>query len=261
MPEPKIILFDLETLPNLSEALKVWTQLSQYPGKTMKATITSIICAGWKQLGEKKTHCINAWDFKEWKRDVNNDKRVCEEIYEVLKDADAVITHNGARFDWKYLQTRLLINGLPVLDKIPHVDTCLVARKNLLSFNNKLGYLGEWLVSDNKLENGGWDLWIKTWHRDEKAMRLMVKYCKQDVKLLEKVFEKLRPFIKNLPNRNQFKSVEKYIKGESVCPTCGSPDLQSYGWRRTKTMAYRRLRCNHCGSYSRTDTKEKNPRA
>jgi len=129
--KPKIIIFDLETMPNLKEALKVWPQLSQYPGKTLRASITSIICAGWKYHNEKKTHCINAWDFKNWKTNVNDDMEVCKAIREVLEDADAVVTHNGTRFDWKYLQTRLLINGLKPLPKIPHIDTCTIASRNL----------------------------------------------------------------------------------------------------------------------------------
>lgn len=259
--EPKIIVFDLETLPNLPEALKVWCQLSSFPGKTMKATITSIICAGWKEYGKKRTHCINAWDYPNWEVDVNDDKHVCEEIYNVLKDADAIVTHNGRRFDWKFLQTRLIYNGLPPLHNIPHIDTCVVARSNLLSFNNRLGYLGEWLVSDTKLENGGWDLWVKVYNRQKTAMRTMVKYCKQDVDLLEKVFDKLKPFVKNLPNRNHFKSQDKLLKGENICPTCGSIDLKYNGWAYTKTQKYQRILCKNCGSTSRLDSKDRNPRS
>jgi len=260
MKEPKIVFFDIETLPNMDEAIKVWCQLSNYPGQTMKATITSIICVGYKVLGEKRTHCINAWDYPEWETDVNNDKKVCEEIYNVLKDADAVVTHNGVRFDWKHLQTRLMVNGLPTLSKIKHIDTCLVARRNLLSFNNRLGYLGEWLVGDSKLENGGWELWVKVNKRVKSACKLMTKYCKQDVILLEKVFEKLRPFIKNLPNRNLYRSTHKMINGEYVCPTCGSPNIKRNGWCYTQTLKYQRILCLHCGSSSRGDSKDRNPR-
>jgi len=261
MREPKIILFDLETLPNLPEALKVWCQLSQYPGKTMKATITTIICAGWKQYGRShKVECINAWDFPEWERDVNDDKQVCKALYEVLKDADAVITHNGVRFDWKFVQTRFLFHGLPILDKIPHIDTCLVARKNLLSFNNTLGYLGEWLVGDSKMTHGGWKMWVKVHAREKISMDKMEKYCKKDVTLLEKVYIKLLPFIKNLPNRNQFRSLSQVMKGKFVCPTCGSYDTRLNGYRRTKTMVYRRLVCRQCKSWSRCDYRDKNPR-
>lgn len=261
MSQPKIIFFDLETIPDATRAIEVWCQLSNYPGLTMKATITSIICAGWKELGKKKIHCINAWDFPNWEKDINDDKEVCKAIYNVLKDADAVVTHNGVRFDWKHLQTRLMFHGLPVLHKIAHIDTCLIARSNLLSFNNRLGYLGDWLVGDNKLENGGWKLWVRVTKRIKSAQALMTKYCRQDVALLEKVFFRLRPFIKNLPNRNIDRSATKIINGEYVCPTCGSTDTFKNGWCYTKTTKYQRILCKSCNSSGRYDGHDRNPRS
>ena len=261
MAEPKIVFFDIETIPDMTEALKVWCGLSNYYGLTMKGTITSLLCVGWKELGKKKVHCINAWDYPEkWAKDINDDSEVCKAIYEVLKEADAVVTHNGVRFDWKHLQTRFLINGLPPLPKVPHIDTCLVARSNLLSFNNKLGYLGDWLVGDTKLENGGWQLWVDVSKRIKKAQNLMSKYCKQDVALLEKVFLKLRPFIKNLPNNNLYRSAKKIINAEYVCTTCSSPDIRKHGFYHTKTKSYQRLFCNNCKSTGKYDINNRNPR-
>jgi len=252
--KPRIIFFDLETLPNLNEALKVWCSLSQYPFLNMKAQITSVINFGYKVYGEKKSKCINAWDFPEWKRNVNNDKKLVKAAYEILKDADAVVTHNGSRFDWKFLQTRLLFHGLPPLGKIHHIDTCQVAKRNLYAFNNKLGNLGEFFVNDKKLAHTGWQLWVDVHGRNKKAMKLMEKYCKQDVDLLEKVFEEFKPFIKNIPNYNIFNELDK------SCPTCGSTKIKSNGWRITATQKYRRYICHDCKSWFRTDTKDRGGR-
>lgn len=254
--KPEIILLDLETLPNLLKALEVWPQLSDYPGKTLRATISTIICFGYKYFGESKTHCINAWDFKEWKKDKNNDKRICQALFEILKDADAIVTHNGKRFDWKFLQTRLAFHNLPTLHEIPHIDTKELSARNLFSFNNRLGYVGEWLVNDKKLEHEGWDLWVKVWHNNKAAQTKMTKYCKQDVLLLEKVFTKLRPFATNIPNHNFWRKDDDH-----VCPSCGHPNLKSWGWRHTKTTSYRRLRCMNCNSFSRLDTNNLKPRS
>ena len=243
--EPKIVLFDLETMPNLQEVMKVMTQLSNYPGLTMKATINSIICFGYKIFGEKKTNCINAWDFKEWKKDINNDKPLVEKAIEVLSDADCVVTHNGKSFDWKFLQTRIMYHGLNPLPKILHVDTKHVAKSNLFLFNNKLNTLGKALVSEEKLENGGWDLWCKVMQKDPSAMRLMTDYCKQDVNLLEKVFKVLRPLITHLPNYNMFREHDK-----DCCPNCGSTLLEKFGVRVQKNGVWQRYNCRSCGSRS-----------
>lgn len=254
--KPEIILFDLETLPNPDEAVKVWPRLSDYPGKTLKASITSGICAGYKYLGEKTVHCINAWDFPEWKKDVNNDKKLFKALYEILKNADLIVTHNGIRFDWKYFQTRLMINELPTLHQIPHVDTCQLSKSHLYLFDNKLDTLGEFIAGDRKMKHEGWDLWVKTRQRNEKAMAKMTKYCKQDVRLLEKVFYKLRPFATNIPNHNL------WIDEESkVCPNCGSDHLRSNGLRHTKTKSYRRLICGDCNSHCRLNLKGKDARS
>jgi len=51
--------------------------------------------------------------------------RKCQEIYKVLSEADAVVTHNGKRFDWKFLQTRLIKHKLKPMSKTPHIDTCV----------------------------------------------------------------------------------------------------------------------------------------
>jgi hypothetical protein len=252
---PKIVLYDLETLPNLPEALKQWTNLSSYPGQTLKASISSIICAGYKVLGEKNVHCINAWDYPSWKKNVNDDRAVCEALFEVLKDADCVVTHNGKRFDWKFFQTRLMYHGIGPLPKIHHVDTCAEAKKNLLVFNNRLNTLSQFFTDQKKMDHEGWDLWVKVHARDKKAMSTMEKYCKQDVVALEAVFKKLRPLIKSLPNQNLFNPLKA-----KACPNCGSSRLQSRGFAYAQTRVYRRYQCQDCAAWSRTDARDEAPR-
>lgn len=242
--EPRIIIFDLETAPNLKEILKVWPGLSAYPGLTLKATITTIICAGWKVFGENKTHCINAWDFPEWKNDINDDKKLVKSIANILREADAVVTHNGKRFDWKFLQTRIMYHGIEPLPKIPHIDTKQTAKQHLFALNNKLNTIGKLLVNDEKLSHEGWELWVKVCNRNKAAMKKMEAYCKQDVDLLEKVFKKLRPLIYNIPNYNIFN--KKYAGDRNVCPHCGCTKTKSKGWYHTKTTSYRRRICMNC---------------
>lgn len=251
--KPEIIILDLETMPDLTEILKVWPSVGDYPGKTLRATITTIICAGYKYLDEKTTHCLNVWDYS---KNINDDKRLVKALYEILKDADAIVTHNGKRFDWKFLQTRLMVHGLPPLNKIPHIDTCGLAKENLFLYNNRLGTLGEFLADDNKIQTGGWELWVDCYKGDKKARKKMSDYCKQDVKLTEKVFKPLRPFATNLPNYNLYVEDKK-----KVCPTCGSNKLKSHGLHRTKTKVYRRYRCRNCNSYSRVDMRGLNARS
>lgn len=254
--KPRIISWDLETLAELNKVMKFLPGMSAYPGLTMKATHNTIICCGYKILGEKKVHCINAWDYpKRWKKDVNDDYDVVKAIYKVLKDADGIVTHNGKRFDLKFLNSRLVFHGFAPLPKIPHIDTCTVAKSKLFLFNNRLNTVAEFLGCELKMENGGWNLWERVLRREKKAQATMTKYCKQDVEVLEQVFLKLRPMIGNVPNYNLFSESERQI-----CPNCGSDRIQKHGTRMMTGGPVQRYKCNDCGT-THTVKGKKNPLA
>lgn len=253
--DPKVVFFDLEVLADMKEVRKVFFGIGNYPGLTLKASINSIICFGYKIQGEK-TKCINAWDFKNWNKNINDDSAVAREAFEILKDADAVVTHNGKRFDWKFMQTRLMKHGLPPLPNIRHVDTCALAKRHLYLFNNKLDTIGKFLVNDQKIDNGGGELWCRVADKDPSAMELMTRYCIQDVNLLEKVFKKLRPFANQLPNHNLFT-----VAKSKLCPTCGSTRLKSHGYHINKTTTYHRYRCRDCDAFSMTNVADELPRS
>lgn len=255
MTEPKVVLLDLETLPNLPEALKVWPSLSSFPGQTLKASVSTIVCAGWKLLGSDQTNCISAWDFDQWSTNVNDDRQVVEGIYNVLKDADCVITHNGKRFDWKFLQTRLMFHKMEPLPKIHHIDTCAEAKRELYVLNNRLQTVARFLTNKEKMEHEGWDLWVKVHGRDVEACEKMKSYCMQDVDVLEAVYRSLRPVVRGMPNHNLFSPLK-----EKACPKCGSSRIRSEGKRHTLTRSYRRYICQDCRSWCHTDLKDEVPR-
>lgn len=245
MSEPRILLFDIESMPDLDMVMNHLPSMSDYPGLTLKASINSVICFGYKWYGEGKTHCLNAWDFKGWRTNINDDKELLKAALEIISTADAVVTHNGKRFDWKFIQTRLLKHNLPPLPKIVHIDTCAEAKRNLLMFNNRLNTVAKFLTKSEKLENGGWDLWSRVMRRDADAMSLMTKYCKQDVNVLGEVFKRLKPFINQLPNYNLYSTIEK-----DLCPNCGSTRLQKNGTVANKNLIRQRYRCADCGTCS-----------
>lgn len=242
--KPNIILWDLETLPDMAEVMKVFPSIGMWPGRTFKSTINSIICFGYKRLGEDKAQCINAWDFDQ--EHPNDDAALVAVAYEILKDADCIVTHNGKKFDVKVLNTRLLKYGYPPLPKIPHADTKVIAKRINL-YSNKLGDVSKFLGGESKLENGGWNLWVEVMNGDKNARKLMTEYCKQDVEVLEQVYNGLRPLMKNseLPNHN------RYIDGEKiVCGTCGSDHIKKNGVRKRVTGDLQMYLCNNCGSYT-----------
>jgi len=246
--KPRIIFWDLETLADLPKVMKYLPGMSAYPGLTMKATHNSVICFGYKVLGEKSPQCLNAWDYRGWKKDVNNDKELVEAARDILITADGIVTHNGTRFDIKFLNSRLVYHGLAPLPKIPHIDTCSVAKSKLFLFNNRLNTLAEFLGVETKMENGGWPLWEKVLTRDPKSMKIMTAYCKQDVNVLEQAYLRLLPMMGNVPNYNLFSGTK-----EIVCPNCGGTHAHKHGTRTMPNRIVQRYICTNCGTtYSRT---------
>ena len=81
-------------------------------------------------------------------------------------------------------------------------------------------------------------------NKDPAAWKVMEKYNKQDVLLLEKVYQRLLPWIgKAHPNRNLYDG-----KG---CSVCGSHKLQKRGFAYTVTGTFQRYQCTDCGSWSK----------
>lgn len=257
MSDPRIIIFDLETCPNWEEALEVWPQLSSYPGQTLKGQVQSILCFGWKILGSDEAEVKCAWEFPGFAQSVNDDRELVAYAREILSSADAIITQNGRRFDVPVLQTRLLKHEMELLDpKILHIDTKTASRGKLSFSSNSLNNLGRFLLDEMKMDHEGWSMWVKiVKHRDPEAMQIMKRYCEQDVRLLEKLYKKLRPYLTQIPNHNLFSPLK-----EKSCPRCGSSRLRSEGKRHTLTRSYRRYICQDCRSYCHTDLKDEVPR-
>lgn len=252
MADPRILIFDIETLPNLRKALKYWVKLSQWPGKTLRASVSSICVICWKVLGDDKINTLALWDFPEWAENVNDDRPLIQAFAKIVNEADCVVTHNGKGFDWRHLQTRLLLSGHDLLDdKVNHVDTKQISSRKFFFIDNKLQTLAEELFGASKLEHEGWDLWVKTHDRDPAAMTKMAEYCAQDVAILERVYRKLRPVAPAAPNHNLFSPYK-----EKVCPKCGSSRIHKNGKRTTGTKVYIRYRCTDCGASSRSDLKD-----
>ncbi len=75
----------------------------------------------------------------------------------------------------------------------------------------------------------------------------MKEYNTQDVVLLENVYLKLRPYIRNHPNT----TLDKNTINTALCPSCGSANLHKRGYSYTNVGKYSRLCCQDCGKWSK----------
>ena len=206
-----------------------------------------ILGAAWKWMDSDKTSCISVSS-----KDPMNDEGVVRKLHEILSEADILVAHNGDAFDVKKFNARALYYGLkPIMHKA-QIDTLKEARKSFKITSNALGYLGQFLkIEDAKLESPDWN---KILLGDAEELANMRVYNKQDVVLLEKVYFKLRGWMKSHPNLTPYNKI-KDVKGNDVqcCKNCGSVDLvrsdKPY-YLRGSGKRQHRFECLSCGHES-----------
>lgn len=242
---PKIILYDLETLP------LVTATFSLYPDNIHHDNVLSdwsIISVCWKELGKPMIYQSSVLDDpKAFKEDVTNDMVVVKKIREVFEDAQIIIGHNSKKFDTKRLNSRLIVNGLdPLPSSIQQVDTLQEVKKVAAFSSNRLDYLGKLLLGEGKKETSK-GLWLRVLKGDKKAVKEMITYNKQDVQLLEDIYLKLRPYFKTHPHLGVLHGEDR----QHSCPKCGGTSLSNSKIRYTSAGVKKiQKQCNDCHSYS-----------
>jgi len=268
MSKPKILYFDLETLPIPDRVIEILPSIGNWPGRTMAADINSILCFGYKWEGQKKAKSINAWDFsRTWKVNRNNDIPLLKEALPILLQADQIVTFNGIKFDEKFFKTRVLSARAQTKDKetfilppnIHHVDVMRSIKRHTKLYSNRLKDVNKFFNVMEKGSAGGWDVWarIANGTYTNRDLKDMDKYCKTDVDSMVELYKETMPLHgPRVINHNVFVD-----KDNPVCPNCGSHNLKSNGRRHTSAHSYTRLICGDCGTWSRTDLKGRKPRA
>lgn len=224
----KILILDIETAPG--EAY-IWNLWSDRVSIDMIKKHTRMICWSAKWIGSKEMYFGAEWEGGlKWLARLSN----------LMSEADAVVTQNGNKFDLPRIRGEFLLQGLKPPAPVTSIDT-LDTLKGLGYLSAKLGYIGPLMKMGAKLKHEGFELWKRVEAGEKSAYDKMEKYNKQDVRLLERVYKKIRPFIKNHPHLGDTKP--------GHCPTCKSKRLQRRGERRTKHFAIERLHCQDCGSW------------
>lgn len=231
----KRLFFDIEVSPNIGFFWQPGHKISISYENIIQER--AIICICYKWESDKKVQSLQ-WDSKQ------NDKAMLQEFIKVANEADELIGHNGDRFDLTWIRTRCLFHNIPVFPQYTTIDTLKFARAKFRFNSNRLDYIGKFLGIGQKLHTG-FQLWADIVLRKcDTSMNKMVKYCKQDVILLQEIFFKLNNYI---PAKTHFGVKNGYDK--ISCPECGGPTKINLT-RTSATGAKRQQRqCKDCGKY------------
>jgi DNA polymerase elongation subunit (family B) len=241
---PRVLLFDIETAPIIAHVWSIW---EQNVGLNMIKKDWHVLSWAAKWLGTTK---IMYQDQRKAKV-IEDDSLILKGIWELLEEADVVITQNGKKFDVKKLNARFIYHGFKPPAPFKHIDTLVLAKKHFAFTSNKLEYLAKTLKAKtqkmSRREFDGFDLWKECLAGNKKAWAEMEKYNKADVLALEEVYKKLIPWDSSI-NFNLYND-----DPVNVCK-CGSTKFHKRGFFYTSTGKYQRMTCVKCGAHTRENT-------
>lgn len=227
------LVIDIETSPNLGYVWDLWNQnisLNQIE------RVGSVICFAAKWVGQREVQFFS--DHHDG-HDV-----LISKAHELLDLADSVIHYNGTKFDIPHLHKEILLAGLSPPSPVKEIDLWLTVKRRFNFASSKLAHVADQLGIGGKAPTGGFELWRACMAGDDAAWAKMRRYNVQDVRLTEKLYKRLLPWIQGHPD------IRLYDGGPG-CGTCGGP-LESRGFYYTAVQKFQRFRCKSCGAWSRS---------
>lgn len=243
----KILLLDIETSPMEYYS---WSRDPQYLSPEMKIKDWGILCWSAKWLFEPEIMGQTVTPREAINRTQDS---ILGGIWDLMDEANIVVTQNGNNFDLKKLNTKFIKAGFHEPSQYISVDTLVVAKGRFSFTYNSLEELGKELLG---LEEGKIKMNMADWKQcvtgSQEHLDKMLFYCKNDVApLLEDVYLALLPWIKSHPNLNLFTTHDK-----DVCPNCESSDLKWTEQYITPQGLWDGFRCGSCGALGRGTVKK-----
>ena len=230
----KILFYDIEKSPHLMAGYRLYDQ--NFSQKQI-AQHGFLICFSYCWEGEKIRSVSVLDDPKRYKKNHADDYYVVMKLSALIDSADAIVAHNGDKFDYKELMARIAYHRLPPIKKPILIDTLKMARQFGFT-SRKLDDLAEHLGLPRKIHTDT-DLGKRVAMGDRKAVHEMVNYCRADIPPLVALYERLKPYVGDNLNRGHYKNGE-------CCPKCGSESFQKRGYRHTKAGKYQSYQCMEC---------------
>jgi hypothetical protein len=248
--EPKLLFFDIETLPNIVAAFSIQGKQNISHKQILKRS--QVMCISWAWGDGKVQHDITDMSRYDWyKKDDDADMMLVSNFVEMAQEADMVIGQNSS-FDIGHLRSRLVkyskeLNNLDFRPTL--IDDTYYNTKDIYFDSHKLDDVGDYLGYGNKDPHGdGYEWWIDVMRGDTKRLDKMVYYCDGDVKRTRKVYKRIKPFIKSSLNK------AVWFNRPDACPSCGQSErpliIRKYNQKRQPVF-----QCPVCNAYPFTKGK------
>ena len=240
MSAPRVLFLDIETAPNLSWVWGKWEQ-----NVIDVHTHWYMLSFAWKWKDGGGVKCLALPDFPPlYSKDKENDSELLKQLWFLLDGADVIIAHNADAFDIKKTTARFLYHKMKPPSPFKTIDTLKMARRYFRMDSNKLDDLGSYLRLGRKLPHTGKNLWFGCMAGKPSAWKMMKRYNRHDVALLEAVYERLKPWAANHPDLGIYASQPR-----PACPTCQSSSVWARGVYYAKKLRYKQWVCKACGHW------------
>jgi hypothetical protein len=238
---PKILIFDIETSPM---ELYGYGLFDQNFGLSQIKEDWYVLSWAAKWFGSPEDQVMYADTRSE--EQLSNDYGIISQIWQLLDEADIVVTQNGIRFDVKKLNAKFIQHGFPPPSPYRHIDTFRIGKRHFGFTSHKLEYMTNLLCKKYKKlthsKFAGFELWKECLKRNPEAWTEMEKYNRYDVLSLEELWTILRPFDKTINFNVYFDSISP------IC-FCGSKDIPWSGYDFTNSAKRDRYTCGTCGQH------------
>lgn len=240
---PKVLLFDIETAPIIAHVWSLWEN-----NVSLNQIVADWHVLSWsaKWLGDAPNKVM--YSDQRNVKNVEDDKKLLQGIWDLLNEADVVITQNGKSFDQKKLNARFILNGFQPPSSYKHIDTKVIASRHFKFTSNKLEYMTDKLNTVyKKLKHAkfpGHEMWTQCLKGNLDAWKEMEVYNKYDVLALEELYNKLIPWDNSI-NFNLY-----HDEIDHVCK-CGSTTFIKNGFYYTSSGKFQKHKCRSCGSEHR----------
>jgi len=233
----RILFLDIETSPNKVYVWGLWQQ-NVAPNQIIESS--KLLCWAAKWQHERTIQFDSCYH--------STDEAMVKNAHALVSGADLIVHYHGSAFDMPTLRKEFLLYQLAPPPPARELDLLKVVRRQFRFPSNRLDYVCERLGIGKKFPHEGQELWNKCLHRDPTAWKVMEKYNRQDVTLLERLYEAVLPWIP--PSLHGRTTKDPGLQ----CPACGKATYHSRGEARSKTGWYARYQCQACGSWFRSST-------